>query len=397
MALLSIFNLGTTEYLFIGNILHFVFCLFMLLHMRLSLENAVNSHSRRKLKIFMNYVAGCLFADMISYVVEERVFFGARFLNHASMIAAVLLTAFLGYWWNKLFDVFFHLRRESRWFDFLYLLPTVVVAVFLVINFFTGAIWTFDENNVYSRGPLYFVSAICQYISFVTVLFRALFMKKEMRTTSRREKLRSGVIVLCLLTLAFGLLQIFTAGKLSLHCFGITAGVFIIFIRFQDDQITNDTLTGLNNRYALDTYIVDKMIDYSDGQHGGRRLYLIMMDVDRFKRINDLYGHIEGDKALKCVASNLKKMGADHRGTLFLARFGGDEFAAVFEADSDNIVQKLCDSIKASVKEETDSWRYLITVSAGFAVYTGRGMTMESFYSMADSALYSDKSGRAGG
>ena len=396
MTLLSIIDFDTTEYIFIGNIIHFVFCIVMLLHMRLSLENSVQSLSRRKLNSFINYVMICIGADLLSYIVEARVFPGANLLNHASMILAVASTAFLGYCWNKLFDVFFHIKRESSWFNFLYLIPTIVIGVFLVINLFTGIIWTYDENNVYSRGPYYFVSAICQYISFLFVLLRAIFLKKEYRTTIRREKLRASVIWLGLLSLLFGLFQIFTAGKLALHCLGITAGVFILFVRFQDDQITNDALTGLSNRYALDTFILDKMPDYADGQHGGRRLYIVMMDIDRFKRINDLYGHIEGDRALKCVAGNLKKIGALHRGHLFLARYGGDEFAAVFEAESDNMVRKLCQDIKASVKEETESWRYLITVSAGFTVYTGRGMTLERLYSIADAALYSDKSRLSG-
>jgi diguanylate cyclase (GGDEF)-like protein len=116
-----------------------------------------------------------------------------------------------------------------------------------------------------------------------------------------------------------------------------------------------------------------------------------MMDINYFKRINDTYGHVEGDKALKLVAYILKTIGGAYKSNLFIARFGGDEFAAVFEAASERKVQILCEDIKNTLADETKDFRYLLTMGAGYAVYTGKNMSIEALYDRADKALYEDK------
>ena len=191
--------------------------------------------------------------------------------------------------------------------------------------------------------------------------------------------------------LVFGVLQYIGGGKVALQCCGICAGMFIMFARFQDDQITNDILTGLNNRYALDTYIEDKFKVYHDGLHSGNQLYLVLMDINYFKKINDEYGHVEGDKALKTVATTLKAVGSRYRSSLFLARYGGDEFAAVMESNSMRKVEKLCNDIKEMLAVETESFEYNLTLGAGFALYTGSSMSLDTLYTIADKALYEDK------
>ena len=186
-------------------------------------------------------------------------------------------------------------------------------------------------------------------------------------------------------------MQIITGGAVAFQCLGITGSIFILFTRFQDDQITNDILTGLNNRCALDAYIEDKIKIYADGTHGGASLYLIMMDINYFKRINDNYGHVEGDKAIKLVAHILKTVASPYKTDLFVARFGGDEFAAVFETNSENKVKILCEDIKNALADETKDLRYLLSIGTGYAVYGGKTMSLLSLYDRADKALYEDK------
>jgi diguanylate cyclase (GGDEF)-like protein/PAS domain S-box-containing protein len=84
-----------------------------------------------------------------------------------------------------------------------------------------------------------------------------------------------------------------------------------------------DELTGLYNRRYIDT-ILDQQ--YGLFKRHFQRFGLVMIDMDRFKDINDTYGHLAGDEALKSVASILRQ---SPRSTDFLARFGGDEFIIV--------------------------------------------------------------------
>ena len=382
--------MNVSGYLLVSNMLHFVFCLFLIIYMRHALENQNNSHSRYTFKRFILFVIWSLVADLASYVFDKRQFFGAKFLSHTSMLFSVFLTAYVGYLLNLFFDVVFHVKDEQKKRRVIYFLPVALVSVLLFLNLFTGCLYSMGEENIYVRGPLSVVSFSLQYISFAVVALRAIFFKFSVRTI-RYVKLRNSFVWVGVLTLFFGILQIITFGNIAFQCLGITASIFIVFSRFQDDQITNDILTGLNNRYALDTYIEDKIKLYADGTHGGTSLYLVMMDINYFKRINDTHGHVEGDKALKLVAYILKTIGGAYKSDLFIARFGGDEFAAVFEANSEHKVQILCEDIKNALADETKDLRYLLTMGAGYAVYTGKNMSLESLYDRADKALYADK------
>jgi diguanylate cyclase (GGDEF)-like protein len=187
--------------------------------------------------------------------------------------------------------------------------------------------------------------------------------------------------------------QAISDGKLAVNCLGITTGIFIMFVRFQDEQITNDILTTLHNRYALDTHINDKMKEYSSGNRKGSALYFIMMDVDNFKSINDVYGHNEGDEVLRSIAFQLKKVGMKYKAELFLARYAGDEFCAVFESPSRERVDELVSDIKNEVSLLSEERGHHMSISVGYAAYAGKNMDIETLFELADKALYIDKFG----
>ena len=382
--------INSTNYLLVANLFSFVFCIFMVVFMGAVLSNQNNSHSRYIFKRLIVVVAICLLADMLTYVFDTQTFFGARFLHHLTMFASVLLTVYVGSVWHFFFDVSFHIQDSGNKRRLIYLAPAALTFALLFINLFTGIIFSIDGNNLYSRGPYALISFFLQYILFAVLILRAAFLKFKTKTV-RYSKLRVSFILVGMISLVFGIFQVLALGKIALHCYGITATIFVMLLRFQDDQITNDILTGLNNRYALDVYIEDKVKLYQDGSHGGRLLYLIMMDVNDFKRINDIYGHVEGDRALKIIASTLKKIGSSYGSNLFIARFGGDEFSAVFETNSESNVCALCREIKTSLKNETEDKRYHLSMGTGYALYTGREMSLTSLYEIADKALYEDK------
>ena len=384
-------NVNSTDlYLTFANLSSFVFCILIAAFMSVVLTNKNNSHTRFVFRRLIFLSLACLAADMLTYVFDTRVFFGARFLNELFMFLSVLLTVCVGCMWNAFFDVAFHLGVLPKKRIFVYAMPVIVVTIFLIYNVFSGVLFSFDENNVYSRGDLSFISFFLQYLPWAALFVRAVLHKFQTRTL-RHSKLRTSFILIGLVSLIFGACQILTLGNIAFHCFGITASIFIMFLRFQDDQITNDILTGLNNRYALDTYIDDKSKNYSEGTRGKTQLYLIMMDVNDFKRINDVFGHHEGDIALKTVAKTLKKVGGYYNENLFIARFGGDEFAAVFETDAEYRVRDLCDTIKETLTSETDKGKYRLTISTGYALYTGKSMSLIELYEIADHKLYEDK------
>ncbi|HEY4202939.1 MAG TPA: bifunctional diguanylate cyclase/phosphodiesterase [Devosiaceae bacterium] len=115
--------------------------------------------------------------------------------------------------------------------------------------------------------------------------------------------------------------------------------------RMQAQHLANhDALTGLPNR-SLFEQTLEQSIPLLSVQ--GRRLTLFMLDLDRFKQVNDTRGHDAGDELIRSVARRLEQV---NPGSLFIARIGGDEFAIVshncrHEADANILAQRVIDAI----------------------------------------------------
>ena len=84
------------QYLLGANLFHFVFCIFLIVFMRIALENQNNSHMRIWFKRFVVIALACVSFDMLSYVFDMQTFPGARLGNHISMFMSVQLTALVG-------------------------------------------------------------------------------------------------------------------------------------------------------------------------------------------------------------------------------------------------------------------------------------------------------------
>ncbi len=375
------------NYLLLSNVASFLFCFVLLIFISLMLSNKNNSVRRYVLRTFVMIVAVYLFADMVGYLVDTQTFPGAAVISHISLVVSVFMTVFAGAWLNYTSDVLFHIptSRKKAWFA--YVLPLVLVFVVLIVNAFVGFLFRIDEHNVYSRGPLYLLSVTMQYAYLVIAFVRALLLGRR-TLTKKRMKLRRSLLTLSAIAMCFGVLQMLGGGKVAFLCFGITLGVVNMFLYFQEDQITQDSLTGLNNRYALDTYLLQKM---HESEHvDDKRLYLVMMDMDGFKEVNDLYGHVDGDRALVNVASILKKIASQYR-NIFIARYGGDEFSAVFETREESAVQAFCDRVSEAVSSELLNQRYKLSISTGYARYERGEMTMDALYQAADRVLFANK------
>ncbi|MGL4379633.1 MAG: GGDEF domain-containing protein [Vibrio sp.] len=136
-----------------------------------------------------------------------------------------------------------------------------------------------------------------------------------------------------------------------------------------------DNLTRLHNRHFL-SKISHKFID-------DPRSVAAMIDIDHFKKINDKYGHITGDRILQSVAVCLRK---NVRDTDVIIRFGGEEFLVLFQASSVNEAWHTLDRLRQRVKD--DHQLYDTSISIGFSAINGN---LSAAIARADSALYQAK------
>lgn len=148
-----------------------------------------------------------------------------------------------------------------------------------------------------------------------------------------------------------------------------------------------DPLTGLPNRAAWSERLDHEI---SQWQQHGNTLLLAMLDLDHFKRINDNYGHLAGDKVLKIIASVLRKR---LRGTDFIARFGGEEFVLLMPGTVPATGAKLLENLRASIEACPFHFKgepVTITVSMGMTAFKP-GEHSDMVLKRADQALYRAK------
>lgn len=152
----------------------------------------------------------------------------------------------------------------------------------------------------------------------------------------------------------------------------------------------HDTLTGLANRASFNAEI--ERIQLASSQKGSR-FALIMFDLDDFKAVNDTAGHAVGDAVLRAVCKRIEK--ALPRNA-FLARIGGDEFAAVIELSRDKDAAEVCNlavRVVASVSRpmRLAEGRFKVGASAGIALLPDDGDDVGAVMQLADIALYNAK------
>jgi len=154
------------------------------------------------------------------------------------------------------------------------------------------------------------------------------------------------------------------------------------------EEVLMDGLTGLLNRRGFDERIA-ALIASSDA------LSLVFIDIDHFKRINDTYGHVFGDRVLRAVAEVLK---ASVKGRDVVARYGGEEFAVLLPETSvegaRSVAQQLLEQIERTRIRRLSTAETIgaITVSAGVTMHRG-GEAVPEFLQRADTALYASKAG----
>jgi diguanylate cyclase (GGDEF)-like protein/PAS domain S-box-containing protein len=151
---------------------------------------------------------------------------------------------------------------------------------------------------------------------------------------------------------------------------------------------THDPLTGLPNRTLLQDRLQRMM---AAAQRHNSHIWVVFLDLDRFKFFNDSLGHKAGDAVLKSVA---QRMQAQLRPADTIARLGGDEFVLVLSdwpagSLSLGLVQRLMDAVRAPYAANGNA--ILISCSVGIAVYPGDAATAELLVERADVAMYRAK------
>lgn len=322
-----------------------------------------------------------LVCDLLAVVFIETMFLVSKFILLLSNSLYFLFGALNVYYFNEYLGVRTEFIQDSKGKLFR-ALPVLIVIIMLVVNLFVKNIFFIDEFDLYHQGKMLFLYYVISYFYFIDVIVNFVTTwKKEKRSQQELKKL----VILALLPLIALIVQILNH-RTTLIGVGFTISVLMIFLDGVKSNSTIDELTGINNRRAFNIS-ANKL--FSDNNNV---MFLMLADVNDFKKINDEYGHLMGDRALVDIAFVLKMAIKETKKNYFLARFGGDEFIIVGKYDNEDTIKELIDSIK---KEEglinNSNKSYKITMSIGYAIKNNSHLSVDDLINEADATMYANK------
>ena len=269
--------------------------------------------------------------------------------------------------------------------NLMFMLPFAVAIAMVAANLWTHSLFEIDEAGEYHRHGLYHWFML--YLMVCTSLCSGRHFARSFRES---DPMRKGHMLLTAsfpvsLFIAWLISQV--GEQLPVVCVCIMVELLCLYVGTTKQQISLDKLTQVNNRLNLINYMEYKLATHAS------RTYLLMIDLDDFKTINDTYGHLEGDNALILVAKSLKAACSTYKLRPYIARYGGDEFMVITEGTRKE-ANELCENIQRIINEKQDkNAPYQLKVSIGLAECTCN-MKPDDLILAADEELYKIKKER---
>lgn len=366
-----------------------VICILVLVNIILKIKTSLDQQTENLAFLNLVYmVVIILFLDTMWVIAEKRppapFWYGVNAFINAAYLS---MTGVIGYMTFVYVGCKIHGRmRFGKLANVCLLIPVFVLIMLSFSSIWGKFMFYIDEFNVYHRGPMFFIQPLVSYTYFILSAIHVFsyYFKPEYR--EKRQTLRL-LTVLTVMPCIGGVINLIFYGLPTIWPMA-TFALFSMFINFQSYQISTDGLTGLNNRRQLDKHLKS----VTDDVHRDDYYALMMMDIDDFKHINDTFGHLAGDEALKTTAQILQKI-CKTRDT-FLARYGGDEFVIILHCVSEETAKNLKIKIKDAFEENNrvSFEEYQLTLSVGYRMFlTSDGESPTLIISDADSALYVEK------
>lgn len=270
------------------------------------------------------------------------------------------------------------------------MVPFLALVGMVLLSYRFDLVYYFDSEGVYHRGNHYpLLIGIC----FIYVMFTSIkaLVKSFFKANYMERKNYRTLASFCLIPFMSGLLQILFVGSPLLSA-GLAFAALQVYMDSTEQLISVDPMTMLNNKSQMEKHLDLQMKNKTDK----RELYLFIMDLDYFKKINDTYGHVEGDAAILLAADAIRNTVS--KTSFFACRYGGDEFVVIADVDADSefkpkgfiaeLNEEVAELCRAKGKE------YVLHFSVGYKRLDSSMDTVYDFVKKADECLYRIKNAR---
>ncbi len=278
-------------------------------------------------------------------------------------------------------------NRNSMTMRIILALPLILSMVGLILTYLISPRLLIDENLKNTAAFDAFLVAVPYIYLIAIIVYTIKKARSEENIIEKKKHIYIGLFPI--MTVIGGLLQMILMPALPIFCFSSTILMVIFYIKSMDTQISKDPLTNLNNRGQLARYVSQK----SNLLIEGRTTYVVMIDVNDFKNVNDTYGHAEGDSALVIIAKALLKAVKSRTIPLFLGRYGGDEFVLIAHPVKEEELTELLDHVRDNIFSmcKSENKPYLLTIGIGYDEMLGEEDTFQKCMQRADDKLYINK------
>lgn len=341
-----------------------------------------DTNSSRQYKVFLDV----LVVTVLILILDTVARFDGRpetiypYLNYFGNFLLFVFVPVLPSLW--LLYVNYEIFKENAKKLKIYLMAVNVVNFVLnLLSLEFGWFYYIDKNNIYHRGPYFGFNVL---ISVILLVYSYFLIIKYRRKIERKYYFSLAFsAVPPIISIFLGIL--FYGTTLVLN--GVVISILFVFLDIQNQNIYNDYLTGIYNRKMLDIYLKEKISASKDGN----TFSAILIDLNNFKVINDMYGHDAGDEALQITVRLIKDC---LRQNDFIARYGGDEFCIILDIADMSELDRLAEKIRTNFEGFNNSKEkpYKINFGIGYQVYDSNSrMKPKDFLRLIDILMYKNK------
>lgn len=339
---------------------------------------------------YLVYVMASVSATFVSYNIAPLPRWFVYLVWYFDLFSVVLIGLSL-----YVFTVFRYASQifRMKWKSFFILssIPVTIIFLCMLVSLKNGIIFSVAEDNRIIYGPVYPALPVLSTLYFVAILLFAMAKYRLSRSYLRRRQLARLSVSVLFVFLSVLVDERFRQSYLTILPAATLCAIVYLYVNMQEGSIYTDALTGMNNRRKAKEYLTTCLDTLSEDAP----LYLYMCDINSFKKINDTFGHAEGDQALVLAAEAIKSTISKRDG--FAARFGGDEFLLAWFPGAAEGAQESPEALAADIQFSianacaAQGKPYPLTISIGYARCADPARSLTDYIKDADEMLYARK------
>lgn len=363
------------------NVVAFIVSILFLMHISNRLDTKEKQNKAFITVFSLNTIQ--LFIETLTCILNKQPYTWLIPIDTLLHVILFLLGPLITYQWFRFASLWINKDNGDAHRNYILLAPLAVNAILVLLTPSLGLTFYIDHHNIYHRGPLFYIPVAISYFyllgSFILVF----------RNSSRISKIEFlPMLLFGVLPTAGGFIQAVFYGFLLIWS-TIAFSLIFIYLYLQQQMIHIDYLTGAWTREKFYNYLEDRI-----SQRKPKSFSIVFIDLDNFKKINDAYGHAEGDRVLIDLVYLIKK---NLKAEDFVTRYGGDEFVLFLNVSSRQEVEEVMSRISEaldSYNEHADAG-YELEFSYGYELYNfDKPMTADEYIKHVDKLMYQKKNSK---